>query len=316
MSLPDRDQALALLQEYTQKPGLIKHALAVEAALRAYAKKHGEDEHAWGMVGLLHDFDYERWPTPEDHPFRGSEILEQQGYPEWFRRAILSHATYSGVTRDSLLEKTLFACDERYGNCTDFHSLFIGEARSLGIPARFHMGIPVAMDASEGKVGGYHCWALFHVEEKGWVPVDISEADKHPEMKAYFFGNLTEDRVTFTTGRDINLVPRQDGEPLNFFVYPYVEVDGQVWPRQRVTLSFRYADAFQPLQDAYQTLCLDVITGDQTLFVHSDEVEASWRLFTPVIESEHRVHRYEAGEWGPTEAGRLLARQGHTWWLP
>jgi len=116
--LPDHDTALALLREYTEKPGLVKHALAVEAALRAYATKHGEDEQAWGLVGLLHDFDYERWPSLDDHPFRGCEILEQRGYPEWFRRAILSHASYSGVSRDSLLEKTLFACDELCGFLT------------------------------------------------------------------------------------------------------------------------------------------------------------------------------------------------------
>ena len=116
--LSDRETALALLHEYTKKPGLIKHALAVEAAVRAYARKHGEDEHAWGLVGLLHDFDYERWPSQEDHPYRGVEILEQQGYPEWFRRAILSHADYSGVTRESNLEKTLFACDELSGFLT------------------------------------------------------------------------------------------------------------------------------------------------------------------------------------------------------
>ena len=116
--LSDRETALALLHEYTKKPGLIKHALAVEAAVRAYARKHGEDEHGWGLVGLLHDFDYERWPSQEDHPYRGVEILEQQGYPEWFRRAILSHADYSGVTRESNLEKTLFACDELSGFLT------------------------------------------------------------------------------------------------------------------------------------------------------------------------------------------------------
>ena len=116
--LPGRDEAFALLGEYTKKPGLIKHALAVEAALRAYARKQGEDEHAWGLVGLLHDFDYERWPTAEDHPFRGSEILAERGYPEWFRRAILSHADYSGVPRESALEKTLFACDELSGFLT------------------------------------------------------------------------------------------------------------------------------------------------------------------------------------------------------
>ncbi len=113
-----RNAALALLHEYTKKPGLIKHALAVEAGCRAYARKHGADADAWGLVGLLHDFDYERWPTPEEHPFRGSEILTEHGYPEWFRRAILSHANYSGVPRESLLEKTLFACDELSGFLT------------------------------------------------------------------------------------------------------------------------------------------------------------------------------------------------------
>jgi putative nucleotidyltransferase with HDIG domain len=118
VELPSREQALALLKEYTQKSGLIKHALAVEAAMRAYAQKEGEDERAWAMVGLLHDFDYERWPSADDHPFRGSEILEQQGYPEWFRRAILSHANYSGVSRETRLEKTLFACDELAGFLT------------------------------------------------------------------------------------------------------------------------------------------------------------------------------------------------------
>jgi putative nucleotidyltransferase with HDIG domain len=117
-SLPDRAAAVALLEEYTRKPGLIKHALAVEAAMRAYASKHGEHEHAWALVGLLHDFDYERWPTAEEHPFKGVEVLKERGYPEWFRKAILSHASYSGVPRDTVLEKTLFACDELCGFLT------------------------------------------------------------------------------------------------------------------------------------------------------------------------------------------------------
>ncbi len=116
--LPARDDALALLHEYTEKPGLIKHALAVEGAMRAHARRMEGDEHAWGLVGLLHDFDYERWPTPDDHPFRGVEILERLGYPAWFRRAILSHADYSGVERRSPLEHALFACDELSGFLT------------------------------------------------------------------------------------------------------------------------------------------------------------------------------------------------------
>jgi len=113
-----RESAWALLTEYTKSESLRKHALAVEAAVRGYARKFGEDETGWGVVALLHDFDYERWPSAEDHPFRGSEILREKGYPEWVIRAILSHADYSGVSRDSRLEKTLFACDEMAGFLT------------------------------------------------------------------------------------------------------------------------------------------------------------------------------------------------------
>jgi putative nucleotidyltransferase with HDIG domain len=115
----NRDDAWALLTEYTKSDSLLKHALAVEAAVRGYARKFGEDEEAWGVTALLHDFDYERWPTLGDHPNKGSEILREKGYPEWMIRAIRSHAQeITGVTRDSLLEKTLFACDELAGFVT------------------------------------------------------------------------------------------------------------------------------------------------------------------------------------------------------
>jgi predicted hydrolase (HD superfamily) len=114
----NRDDAWQLLNEYTKSESLLKHAMGVEAAVRGYARKFGEDEESWGIVGLLHDFDYERWPTPEDHPFRGCEILRDKGYPEWVTRAILSHADYSGVPRESRLEKTLWACDEMAGFIT------------------------------------------------------------------------------------------------------------------------------------------------------------------------------------------------------
>jgi predicted hydrolase (HD superfamily) len=113
-----RDAAWTLLTEYTKGDSLLKHALGVEAAVRGYARTFGEPEIDWGIVGLLHDFDYERYPSLDDHPFRGCEILETRGYPEWVRRAILSHADYSGVPRESLLERTLFACDEMVGFVT------------------------------------------------------------------------------------------------------------------------------------------------------------------------------------------------------
>jgi len=114
----NRDDAWVLLTEYTKGDGLLKHALAVEAAVRGYARTFGEDEEGWGITALLHDFDYER-PTLGDHPNKGAEILREKGYPDWMIRAILSHAMeITGVTRDSLLEKTLFACDELAGFIT------------------------------------------------------------------------------------------------------------------------------------------------------------------------------------------------------
>lgn len=114
----DRDACWNLLCEFTQSESLRKHALAVEACMRAYARKFSEDEQKWGAVGLIHDFDYEKYPSAEDHPFRGSEILKDRGYPEEIRRAILSHADYANVPRQTPMEKTLFACDELAGFIT------------------------------------------------------------------------------------------------------------------------------------------------------------------------------------------------------
>jgi len=114
----NRADAWALMTEYTQSEGLRKHMLAVEAAVRGYARLWNENEEDWGVVALLHDFDYERWPDQQNHPYRGVEILKAKGYPEWVTRAILSHAEYSGVPRESRLEKALYACDEMSGFVT------------------------------------------------------------------------------------------------------------------------------------------------------------------------------------------------------
>jgi putative nucleotidyltransferase with HDIG domain len=116
--LPSRDEAWDLLCQYTEKEGLRKHALAVEAAMRHYARLWGEDEELWGLTGLLHDFDYERWPSLDDHPYKGNAILKEKGWPEVISRAIMSHAEYSGVTRVTPMEKALFACDELAGFIT------------------------------------------------------------------------------------------------------------------------------------------------------------------------------------------------------
>jgi predicted hydrolase (HD superfamily) len=113
-----RETAWRLLTEFTQSEALRKHAIAVEAAVRGYARRFGEDEDTWGFVALIHDFDYERWPTAADHPFRGAEVLRERGCPEFVVRAILSHADYSGVSRESPLEHALYACDEMAGFVT------------------------------------------------------------------------------------------------------------------------------------------------------------------------------------------------------
>jgi len=114
----DRETCWNILIEFTKNEALIKHALSVETCVRAYAQKFNEDVEYWGNVALLHDFDYEKYPTADEHPFKGSEILKEKGFNEEFRNAILSHAEYTGVQRNSLLEKVLFACDELAGFIT------------------------------------------------------------------------------------------------------------------------------------------------------------------------------------------------------
>ncbi len=131
-----------------------------------------------------------------------------------------------------------WACDAKRGNCTDFHALFTGLSRAAGIPARFSIGFPIPADQEQGEIGGYHCWAEFYLAGFGWVPVDASEAWKNPGKKEYFFGALDEHRVQLTVGRDLKLEPRQQGDPLNYFVYPYAEVDGK--PLKSITKKFTY----------------------------------------------------------------------------
>ncbi len=134
----------------------------------------------------------------------------------------------------------LYACDAKKGNCTDFHSLFIAMARSQGIPSRFEIGFPLPPDKHSSEIAGYHCWSDFYIEGKGWIPVDISEAWKHPEKRDYFFGSHDVNRMQFSMGRDLRLSPPQEGKPLNYFVYPYVEVEGKEYPN--VSLNFSFAD--------------------------------------------------------------------------
>ena len=132
----------------------------------------------------------------------------------------------------------VWACDAKRGNCTDFHSPFIGILRVDGIPARFDIGFPLPENKDNGDIAGYHCWAEFYAPKTGWVPVDISEAWKAKQKEDYFFGSVDANRVQFSTGRDVALSPKQDGPALNYFVYPYVEVDGKPYDKLDKQFSF------------------------------------------------------------------------------
>jgi len=133
----------------------------------------------------------------------------------------------------------LWACDHKRGNCTDFHSLLIGMARSQKIPARFVIGFPVPRDTDSGPIGGYHCWAELFERGRGWIPVDASEAAKAGKPDEYF-GLLPNDRIEFTTGRDLVLTPPQQGPPLNYFIYPYAEAGGKIVPAAMLQEKFSF----------------------------------------------------------------------------
>jgi len=134
---------------------------------------------------------------------------------------------------------SLLTLQYKKGICTDYHSLFISLVRSLGIPAKFEIGFRIPKEPQEGKLNGYHCWAKFYIKGKGWIPVDISEADKHPEKRDYFFGHIDENRIHLTTGRDIMLEHTQEPGPLNFFVYPYAELNGSQFNDMDIEISYK-----------------------------------------------------------------------------
>ncbi|MBT3269617.1 transglutaminase domain-containing protein [Candidatus Poribacteria bacterium] len=165
------------------------------------------------------------------------------------QKPLKARAIYDHVTELMTYDKSgegwgrgdaIYACDVKTGNCTDFHSLIIGMARAAKIPAIFEIGFPIPPADSKGTVGGYHCWAELYIDGSGWVPVDSSEASKHPEMFDYYYGNLDENRIYFSRGRDITLAPPQEAGPVNYLIYPYVEVDGEI--HAGVEKSFAYRD--------------------------------------------------------------------------
>ena len=133
---------------------------------------------------------------------------------------------------------THWACSKKYGNCTDFHALFISLARAQQIPSRFEIGFPIPQETAEGYIKGYHCWVTYYDKKFGWVPIDASEAKKHPEKRKMFFGTHPADRIQFTRGRDLELGQGHSSGPLNYFIYPHVEIDQKASPK--VKTDFRY----------------------------------------------------------------------------
>ena len=204
-------------------------------------------------TGITPEGDLSRWLKPD-------RLVPIDGQIQtWAREVVdaahahtdleMARAIYNHVVSTVKYDKTgkgwgrgdiYYACDARRGNCTDFHAIFIGYARAMGIPARFAIGFPLPADRGAGKVGGYHCWAEFYAKGIGWVPVDASEAAKNPAKREYFFGAHDENRVELSKGRDVILAPKQQGEPLNYFVYPYVEVDGK--PYANIETGYSYGD--------------------------------------------------------------------------
>ncbi len=145
----------------------------------------------------------------------------------------------------------IYACTAKHGNCTDFHSLFIGMARAARIPARFQIGMQLPPGSHSGAISSYHCWAEFYDQGIGWIPIDASEAWKHRDKVDYYFGALDPNRVMFSRGRDIRLNPAQNGDPLNYFVYPYAELDGKPFTGDKSDYSFH--DDVAPAHSAATT---------------------------------------------------------------
>jgi transglutaminase-like putative cysteine protease len=188
--------------------------------------------------------------VPLDGPVRALALEATRGLATDAEKA---RAIYEKVTGMMSYDKSgtgwgrgdaLYACEARRGNCTDFHALVIGMARSVGIPARFAIGLPLPPERGSGEVAGYHCWAELYVEGRGWVPVDASEAARDPARREYFFGHHDENRLEFSRGRHLTLAPAQQGPPLNFFVYPYAEVDGG--PHEAIDRRITFADRERP----------------------------------------------------------------------
>ena len=235
--------------------GAALQGFRVEMSLDATRREHLSLTQASGPrpAAEAPDPNLSRWLAPDnlvplDPKIRlwATEVVSKAGAKTDLEKA---RAIYEHVVSTVSYDKTgqgwgrgdiYYACDARRGNCTDFHAVFIGYCRALGIPARFSIGFPLPPERGTAEIKGYHCWAEFFTPETGWVPIDASEAAKNPTRRNYFFGAHDENRLEFSRGRDLTLAPRQQSAALNYFIYPYAEADGQ--PLTGVTHSFRFQD--------------------------------------------------------------------------
>ncbi|MCX6218612.1 transglutaminase-like domain-containing protein [Spirosoma sp.] len=228
---------------------------AVEMQFTATRREHIQPQQPTGNAEAKRPIDpyMKRWLQPDRLvPIDGSikrwarAVVDSAGAKTDLQRA---RAVYNHVIATVKYDKTgtgwgrgdiYYACDTRRGNCTDFHAIFIGYCRALGIPARFAIGFSLPTDRPAGQVSGYHCWAEFYSKDLGWVPIDASEAAKNPARRAYFFGAHDENRIEFSLGRDLILYPGQV-QPLNYFIYPLVVADGQSLTPVMPAITYRNA---------------------------------------------------------------------------
>ncbi len=221
---------------------LVRRLLFRNNDFAAVDREYTDDELRW----------YGRYLGPDQRVPVAGELVEpivRRITPPTGGRLAAARASYEYVVGNMEYKKTgtgwgqgdtAWACSARYGNCTDFHALFSSLTRAQGIPTRFEIGFSVPLDQPQAEVAGYHCWAEFYLPVIGWVPVDCSEARKHPEQKDTLFGTHPADRVQFSIGRDLELGAGHTAGPINFFVYPYVEVAGKV--HTGVSKRFAYQD--------------------------------------------------------------------------
>ncbi len=235
---PGGTSSIQISVDYTVKRDVFRHPLQLSGvSAKVYSR---------GELAQWQAFLEPNRLTPTSGPFidRVRKDLPQGGKTPLERARIIydfviDNMTYKKTGKGWGNGSTEWACSKKYGNCTDFHALFISLARAEGIPARFGIGFPIPEDKAAGKISGYHCWVDFYLPSAGWFPIDASEAWKNPKRRDLYFGTQPADRVAFTVGRDLRLGDAHKSEPLNYFIYPHLEVGGKPYDRWQASFAFK-----------------------------------------------------------------------------